>query len=394
MPTNPIALGALDYAVAPGETLRDRLEEMNMSQSELARRAGLTPKHVSQVINGVATLSPDVADKLSYVTGIPVRLWLRLEADYRSAAHVLAAEDIATGEALDWAAEMPVGALVRAGVLPDAPSDARSRVQQLLSFFGVANLRAYRSVWTEPAAAWKQSDAYRVDPGAVAAWLRLGEIAADALTVAPYDGDGLRQWVETTMRTLSRRPVREGIVELVKIAASYGVMVVFVPEVTGARAFGATRWLTSRRPLVQLSIRGRSDVVLWETITHEFGHVLLHDRKATFIESDEPGEQVTDHTSEEQQARRFALSVLITAQEQKQLAELTTIEEVSRFAESIGVANSIAAARMHLLGLWSREFVARLSRQVSESDLPGAVRPARDERAARRGARRMPGDPR
>jgi HTH-type transcriptional regulator/antitoxin HigA len=31
-----------DYAVAPGETLRERLEELGMTQAELARRTGMS----------------------------------------------------------------------------------------------------------------------------------------------------------------------------------------------------------------------------------------------------------------------------------------------------------------------------------------------------------------
>ena len=74
-----------DYAVPPGETLRDRLDELEMSQVELARRTGLTTKHVNQVVQGVASLSADVAQRLEFVTGVPTPVWLRLEADYRSA---------------------------------------------------------------------------------------------------------------------------------------------------------------------------------------------------------------------------------------------------------------------------------------------------------------------
>lgn len=37
-------LGDTDYAVPPGETLRELLEEQGLSQRDLARRAGLSPK--------------------------------------------------------------------------------------------------------------------------------------------------------------------------------------------------------------------------------------------------------------------------------------------------------------------------------------------------------------
>ena len=77
-------LGDTDYAVPPGETLRELLEEQGLSQRDLARRADLSPKHVNKLLQGLVPLSADVAVRLERVTGTPARIWNRLEADYRS----------------------------------------------------------------------------------------------------------------------------------------------------------------------------------------------------------------------------------------------------------------------------------------------------------------------
>jgi HTH-type transcriptional regulator/antitoxin HigA len=45
------------YAVPPGETIADLLEEHGMTQTELAQRLGVTLKHVNQVVNGGASIS-------------------------------------------------------------------------------------------------------------------------------------------------------------------------------------------------------------------------------------------------------------------------------------------------------------------------------------------------
>jgi addiction module HigA family antidote len=108
-----------DYAVPPGETLRERLDELEMSQVELARRAGLTTKHVNRVVQGVASLSADVAQRLEFVTGVPTPVWLRLEADYRSARSRLEVPELDDDD-LAWLHDMPVRQLVRAGALPAA----------------------------------------------------------------------------------------------------------------------------------------------------------------------------------------------------------------------------------------------------------------------------------
>jgi HTH-type transcriptional regulator/antitoxin HigA len=61
-------LGDTDYAVAPGETLQELLEEQGLSQRDLARRAGVSPKHVNRLLQGLVPLSADVAVRLERVT--------------------------------------------------------------------------------------------------------------------------------------------------------------------------------------------------------------------------------------------------------------------------------------------------------------------------------------
>ena len=43
---------SLDFIIHPGETLKEVLEEKQMSQEELAIRTGFSPKHVSEDVNG------------------------------------------------------------------------------------------------------------------------------------------------------------------------------------------------------------------------------------------------------------------------------------------------------------------------------------------------------
>jgi HTH-type transcriptional regulator/antitoxin HigA len=74
-----------DYAVPPGETIREFLDELGMIQRQLAAHLALSPKHVDQLIQGLVPLSPEVAARLEPITGMPARLWNRLEVDYQAA---------------------------------------------------------------------------------------------------------------------------------------------------------------------------------------------------------------------------------------------------------------------------------------------------------------------
>jgi addiction module HigA family antidote len=74
-----------DYAVAPGETLREVIEAKGISQTDLAIRTGLADKTISQIMNGVAPISFETAEKLEMVLGVPARFWNCRESQYRAA---------------------------------------------------------------------------------------------------------------------------------------------------------------------------------------------------------------------------------------------------------------------------------------------------------------------
>src|SRR5581483_1771032 len=72
-----------DYATPPGVSLRSTLEALGMTQAELAARADLSLKHVNQIAQGVAPLTPETALSFEKVTGVPARLLNQLEANHR-----------------------------------------------------------------------------------------------------------------------------------------------------------------------------------------------------------------------------------------------------------------------------------------------------------------------
>jgi HTH-type transcriptional regulator / antitoxin HigA len=179
-------LGDTDYAVSPGETLQELLEERGMSQRDLARRTGLSPKHVNKLLHGLVPLSADVAVRLERVMGTPARIWNRLEANYRSdLERIRSKRDLAAD--VMWVLDFPVSELVKRDILPAEPSDKVSRLEQLLAFFGVASVDTWDDVYADLACAFRTSKACEAKPKALASWLRLGELAAQDFYCEPYD---------------------------------------------------------------------------------------------------------------------------------------------------------------------------------------------------------------
>ena len=70
-------------ATPPGTTIKEQLEDRGMTQKDFAARMGMSEKHISQLINGDVRLTPETAEKLEMVFGIPARFWNNLEAIYQ-----------------------------------------------------------------------------------------------------------------------------------------------------------------------------------------------------------------------------------------------------------------------------------------------------------------------
>ncbi len=335
-----------DYATSPGETLQDLMEEQGLTQRDLARRADLSPKHVNQLLHGLVSLSPAVAQRLELVTGMPARMWNQLEALYQSDLQLIQARRN-LAEYSTWLDAMPVKALLRRGILPEAPTDRASRVQQMLSFFGVASVSAWDGVYANIDCAFRQSTAHEIKLGAVAAWLRLGEIAAREVDCAPFDAKGLRSSLPE-LRALTSEPPEVFAPEMQAICAGYGVAVVFVEEVEGARASGVMRWLTPDKALIQLSFRYRTDDHLWFTFFHEIGHVLLHGKSELWIE--DGGSSGSD--PKEAEADRFSRDLLIPPAVAAGLRNLKSKSAVIDLAQRTGIAPGIVAGRLQHDRIW------------------------------------------
>jgi len=362
-----------DYAVSPGETLRERLEELGMSQAELATRTGLTPKHINQVLQGVVPLSGEVAQRLEYTVGVSARLWNRLEADYRTQQMRLAQERVQAEdpEAVEWLAGLPIAALAASGAIPAYPTDTVSRVRHLLEFFGVATVPAWREVWRKPSAAFRQAYSYEVLPAALAAWLRLGEIAAQNEHSSAYNATGVRR-ILPALAHLTRLESAVAFARARSELAAVGVVVVVVPEVPGARAYGASRWL-GQVPLIQLSMHGKTEDVLWVTLFHELGHILLHGRKALFIEQDDGDNpdgqpQVAlggeDIATQEREAQAFALNTLFGEQGLTRLEQISSTTEALDLADDLGISAGIVASQLQARGVWTAAHGARHRRSL------------------------------
>jgi len=68
--------------IHPGEYLKEILEELNISQADLARTTGLSTMRISHVINGKRPVTAEMALIFGKAFGQTPQYWLNLQATY------------------------------------------------------------------------------------------------------------------------------------------------------------------------------------------------------------------------------------------------------------------------------------------------------------------------
>ncbi len=334
-----------DFAVAPGQTLLESIESLDMDQRELAVRTGLTPKTVNQIIKGKAPITYETALKLEQATGVPAHFWNNLETNYREA--LARAEERARFESnTDWLERMviPVRELIRRGSVEVAP-DAASLLKSVLRFFGTSTTAAWEKLWLKPRVAYRRSRCFETQPGACAAWLRMGELEAQKMDCQPFRKARVLK-VLGEIRAMTAHLTPNFDHDLQEKCAQAGVAVVLVKEITGAPISGATRWLTSDKALIALSLRYKSDDQFWFSFFHEAGHILKGGKKAVFMDGNGDEEDEAEVA-----ANNFAADFLIPPSDARRLGQLRSRQSVIDFAQAIDIAPGIVVGRLQREGI-------------------------------------------
>lgn len=339
-----------DYFRKPGDYLRDVLESRGMRVGDFATRCGRPQKTISEILSGVTAITPDTALQFERVLGdVPASLWINLEAAYQL-ARAKERERGAFKEDVTWMRCFPIKDMAEKGFVRRC-ADAVEQVQELLIFFGVSSASAWSAYWEDRVASarFKQATtAKQVDHYAVTAWLRRGEKEAADIECATYSEGNFRAALFDA-RKLTTQGWPEFRNSLVELFARSGVAIVFVPGLPKTGIRGAAYWATKDKAVIIVSDRLKSDNRFWFAVFHEAAHVLLHSKKALFLDGD-PDRDGQDE--EESEADDAAAEMLISSAELNQFLDnygrrSAYPENMLRsHAKAIGISPSLFLARL------------------------------------------------
>jgi addiction module HigA family antidote len=346
-----------DYATSPGETLLEALKERGMTQAELARRIDRPTKTVNQIIKGKTAITAETSIQLETVLHIPAEFWTNREARYREVLARRARQSSLMAEVgCLW--EFPYAELVKLGKI-QATSNSEEKVACLRSFFGVDSLSNLANVY---GVSLRVARTRQPSSGALMAWLRMGELAAQEIPeVAEFNATRLRNQIGD-LRALTLLEPGLASVRLRGMLAGCGVRIVYVQHLPKTYAHGAT-WWRSDAPIIQLSARGSYEDILWFSLFHELGHVLLgHSRKTILIAWD--GEENKDDL--ERDADQFAANTLMRPSDYVPFTQKGVFSEgaVRKFAAQVGVCPGIVVGRLQHDSLLPHTHLSGLRRKL------------------------------
>ncbi len=331
-----------DYIVPPGETLRETMESVGITQESLAQRLGLTPQSLHRIFAGDQPIRPETAAKLEMIFGVPARFWNSLQSHY---AEALAKRDeqlrlkTEQQERREWMRRFPLSLMKSRGYIPNSKDDTEV-YRGLLSFFGIAGGDAWAEIWDTPKVAARRSIHFESNKWHASVWIRQGERIASSMDIAPYDAAKFRKAL-ADIRELTVEAPKQFSTKMQELCANAGVALALVPEIPKVPWNGATKWML-HKPVIILNLRGKCEDVFWFSFFHEASHVLNDNKRRLYIadDSDDPEEVAAD---------RFAAEFLIPSHYNQQIKAIKSKAEIMSFAKQLRISPGIVAGRCRYL---------------------------------------------
>jgi HTH-type transcriptional regulator/antitoxin HigA len=324
-----------EVAIPPGETIRENMEFLGMDQEELAARLGITPKHLSNILNANAPITYETALKLETAIGPGAQFWMNLETNYQlNKARLEKQEELNLD--LEILKEIPYKKMSDFGWLENT-ADQTKRVMNCREFFGVANLSLIQSSYAVMFRKQKQKN--EIANLSVLAWLRKAELKGMAIEVGKFSRRKLKTLIPT-FRKLTLKAPAQFFPELQKLCAQCGVALVLVEDLPKTYICGATIW-RNNKAILALSVRGKRADIFWFTFFHELAHLLHHDKKEFHINY--------ENDAEEDEANKIASNYLIPDHLYQDFINnypYTEQKQIVNYANKIGIAPCILVGRL------------------------------------------------
>lgn len=357
-----------NWSSAPGNTIVDILNERNISIDLFAQQMDATREYIEKLIAGQNEINEETSKKLVKLLGSTVDFWLRREFQFREDQVRL--KQVAE---TSWIKLLPIADMIKYGWIKQEMSKS---VKSLLAYFGVDSINEWHLKYEAEMAqvSFRTSSSFKQQPAAVAAWLRQGEIQSQPISCEKWNPELFKETLfEIKKLTKIKDPI-DFLPKLAKLCAKCGVAIAIARTPNGCQASGVTKFLTADRALIMLSLRYLTDDHFWFTFFHEAGHLVLHGKRAVFIEEVGKTRLISQ---EEEEANNFAGEMLIPQHLRAEMMRLAVSNKRSiiGFATKAGVSAGIVIGQLQHAGKLEYHRMNSYKRKYSWENMPTDINP-------------------
>jgi HTH-type transcriptional regulator/antitoxin HigA len=307
-------LSAKLNSISPEEIQRF-LDKYKLSQKQASAITGLGEKNICRWLNGHSRASESVSNYLRVLLADSQAFERLKQKNFSPAENATYPAEERQPDVEEKAVlkDIDFKGLAKYGILgnPSSPRDKRTIVCHT---FGQPNLVDFASQLDETSgkiAAFKDTD-QQCSAISSGLWILLGERAAARIETHPYHRDKLKDAIPQ-LRELSQFPLEAVFPEVRDTLAKAGVALVITPILAKSALRGCARLLTTRKAVINLSIKYRNYSTFWITLFHEIAHLLLHINSPEDIIPEYENQKDDDN---ERTANRWAYDTLLRREAQ------------------------------------------------------------------------------
>lgn len=334
-----------DFAVNPGDSLREAIQYLKMTQKDFAQRLGITEQSLDRILKGEQPITHDTALKLELVTEISAEFWNNLESQHQRQLRIQAARETESS-ITEWVRKFDTKELLKRGYVK-ATNSVIELAFELLRFFNTSSIKAFDNSSNKLVAAARSTAAYETEQIPAITYVQMGQREALKLDVTPYNRTKFIAALHRARAMIKEPPMDFGSV-LQKDFAEAGVALVFVPLFKGVHFNGVSKWISPNKALIIMNIKGKAEDKFWFSLFHEAGHLLIHSKKQMYLSETKIDSQ------EEQEANSFAAEFLIPAKFNERIAAISSEADIKLLASELDISLGVIVGRYHhLTGNWS-----------------------------------------
>lgn len=330
-----------EFIIHPGETLKEILEDRDMTQRELAIRTDVTETHISNIVNCLRPISVSFAKKLDYALGVDASFWINLQSNYdREMADFEEINQISTEELEILQKLKSITEYVQDIGLLNSDIQGPMLVIEWRKLLNISSLVRIPEI--SQAGAYRLAVINNVDPYVLFTWLRIADLMVNYQQVNQELNIHTLKNNLQLIRGLAFEDVDSIRLKLKETFCECGIKFAIVKHFAGAPVQGVIKRNNDGTLSLIMTVRRKFADVFWFTLFHEIGHIINGDI----------GDRLIDYeftkSEAEGRADTFAANVLIDPVQYNLLVESSdfTLTRIRQFCSEQNIPTFMLIGRL------------------------------------------------